>query len=78
MNPKYKKRVIHVCRRYYNAMKTYGEPPNEFTRSDYDIIDEVCDLIRNKFKKRLPDDLSTQQAKYLEIFTPELYSSARY
>ena len=26
MNPNYKKRVIQTCRRYYNAIKTYGEP----------------------------------------------------
>lgn len=34
MNPNYKKRVIQTCRRYYNAMKTYGEPPKEFTNKD--------------------------------------------
>jgi hypothetical protein len=59
-------------------MKTYGEPPKEFTRLEYDIVDEVCDLIRQKYKKQLPEDLTTKEAEYLEVFTPELLSLARY
>ena len=50
MNEKNKKQVIQTCRRYYNAMKTYGEPPKEFTNKEYDVIDNICDLIRNKYK----------------------------
>lgn len=78
MNENYKKRVVQTCRRYYNAMKTYGEPPKEFTIKDYDIIDNICDLIRNKYRKRLLDNLDEKELEYLEIFTPELLKFAKY
>jgi hypothetical protein len=78
MNPNYKKRVIQTCRRYYNAMRTYGEPPSSFTNKDYDIVNNICDLIRHKYKKQLPDYLSKKELEYLEIFTPELLPFAKY
>ena len=78
MNPNYKKRAIQTCRRYYNAMKTYGEPPTYFTNKDYDIVNNICDLIRNKYKKRLTDYISDKEVEYLEIFTPELLQFAKY
>jgi hypothetical protein len=77
-NPKYKKRIIETCRRYYNTMKTYGEPPQNFTSKDYDIVDNICDLIRQKYKKRLIDNLDDKEKEYLEIFTPELLPFAKY
>lgn len=78
MNSNYKKRVIQTCRRYYNAMKTYGEPPLQFTNKDYEIVNDICDLIRNKYKKRLTDYISDKELEYLEIFTPELLPFAKY
>ena len=78
MNPKYKKHVIEVCRRYYHTMKTYGEPPEKFNLQDFKIVDDVCELIRNKYKKHLTEDLSEKEKSYLEIFTPELLPFAKY
>ena len=77
-NPKYKKHIIETCRRYYNTMKTYGEPPQYFTSKEYDIVDNICDLIRQKYKKRLIENLDDKEKKYLEIFTPELIRFVNY
>ena len=77
-SPKNKKHVVEICRRYYNTMKTYGEPPKDFKLKDYEIVDNVCDLIRQKYKKTLFDDLNEQEKKYIEVFTPELLRFAKY
>lgn len=78
MNPKYKKHVVETCRRYYHTMRTYGKPPENFTLRDYKIVDDICELIRDKYKNRLVENLSEQEQKYLDIFTPELLSHAKY
>ena len=78
MEPERKKYIVKTCRRYYNAMKTYGEPPKQFTNNDFKIVDEVCDLIRDKYKKTLREGLTNKQKDYLEIFTPELLIHAKY
>lgn len=72
------KKIAAVCRRYFNSMRTYGEPPTSFTLRDYAIVDSVCDLIRNKYKQRLTEDLTDDEKEILRVFSPELAKFARY
>lgn len=66
------KKVIDVCTRYYNSMNVKGEPPKSFKKKDYDIVDTICELCKDKYKNQLVENLTDTQKKYLDIFYPEL------
>jgi len=59
-------------------MRTYGEPPEYFKLKDYEIVDNICELIRDKYRGSLAEPLTPKEKMYLEIFTPELLKSSRY
>lgn len=73
-----KNRVIKVCKDYYRSMRSHGEPPDQFTTSDFEIVDNVCELIRDKYRNVLPDNMDKSEKKILNVFTPDLLIFAKY
>jgi hypothetical protein len=69
---KNKQKVIGVCTKYYNSMNSKGEPPTYFTKKDYDIVDTICELCKDKYKNQLVENLTDTEKKYLDVFCPEL------